>query len=83
MRPKAESIAARLTDATGAEVRSAEFPLGVRLEVDLPRELSETSRRAVLAAIADADVYGHRRTGEGDHLWALVLNKATESPAGR
>ncbi|WP_216590271.1 hypothetical protein [Streptomyces brasiliscabiei] len=83
MRPKAESIAARLAAATGAEVRSAEFPLGVRLEVALPRELSETSRRAVLATIADADAYGHRRTDESDHLWALVLDKAAESPGDR
>lgn len=80
MRPKAESIAARLADATGAEVRREEVPGGVRLEADLPRELSETTRRAVLAAIADADAYGHRRTGEGDRLWALVINKATTEP---
>lgn len=83
MRPKAESIAARLAVATGAEVRREEVPAGVRLEVDLPRERSETARRAVLAAIADADAYGHGRTGEDDRLWALVINKAEQSPDDR
>lgn len=83
MRPKAESIAARLSDATGAEVRREEIPFGVRLEVDLPQELSETSRGAVLATIATADAYGHRRTGEGDRLWALVFIKAEQNPDDR
>ncbi|WP_371578558.1 hypothetical protein [Streptomyces sp. NBC_01314] len=83
MRPKAESIAARLADAAGADVRREEVPGGVRLEVDLPRDLSETKRRAVLAAIADADAYGHGRTGEGDCLWALVTNQAEQSPGDR
>ncbi|QFQ98926.1 hypothetical protein F9278_25345 [Streptomyces phaeolivaceus] len=64
-------------------MRSEEDPIGVRLEVDLPRELSETARRAVLVAIADADSYGHRRTGEGDCLWALVINKAEQNPGDR
>ncbi|MDT0573982.1 hypothetical protein RM704_42160 [Streptomyces sp. DSM 3412] len=83
MRPKAECIAARLAVATGAEVRRQESAAGVRLEVDLPQELSAASRRAVLAAIADADAYGHRRTGESDHLWALVIDKAEQSPGDR
>ncbi|MGW0845909.1 hypothetical protein ACWD26_38395 [Streptomyces sp. NPDC002787] len=83
MRPKAESIAARLADATGAEVRREEVPGGVRLEVDLRPELSEASRRAVLDAITDADAYGHGRTGERDRLWALVIDKAEESPDDR
>ncbi|GHE64566.1 hypothetical protein [Streptomyces capitiformicae] len=84
MRPKVESIAARLAVAARSEVRREEVPAGVRLEVDLPREqLSETARKTVLAAIADADAYGHERTGEGDYLWALVINKAEQSPDGR
>ncbi|MER6157864.1 hypothetical protein ABT147_20300 [Streptomyces sp. NPDC001868] len=83
MRPKAESIAARLADATGAEVRREAVPGGIRLRVELPRDLSETTRRAVLAAIADADAYGHGRTAEGDYLWALVTDKAEQSPGDR
>lgn len=80
MRSKAESIAIRLAEATGADVRRERAPVGVRLEVDLPQELSEASRRAVLAAMADADAYGHRRTGESDCLWAFVIHKADENP---
>ena len=83
MRPKVESIAARLAVATGAEVRRKETAVDVRLEVDLPRELSDVARRAVLAAIADADAYGHRRTGESDCLWALVIHRAEQSPGDR
>ncbi|MEV6378459.1 hypothetical protein AB0M31_03445 [Streptomyces sp. NPDC051773] len=49
----------------------------------MPYELSEASRSAVLAAIADADAYGHRRTGEGDCLWALVIDQAEQRPGGR
>ena len=80
MRPKVESIAARLAVATGSQVRREEDPSGIRLEVDLPQELSETARRTVLAAIADADAYGHGLTGEGDHLWALIIDQAGQNP---
>ncbi|MDX3643745.1 hypothetical protein [Streptomyces sp. MB09-02B] len=83
MRSKAECIAARLAVATGAEVRREETAVGVRLEVDLPSELSETSRRVVLAAITGTDAYGHRRTGESDYLWALVIDKAEQNPGDR
>jgi hypothetical protein len=78
VRPQVESIAARLAEATGVDVHREEVPGGVRLQVDLPRELSETTRTAVLAAIADADAYGHGRTGERDRLWALVVDKPNE-----
>jgi hypothetical protein len=80
---KAKSIAARLAEATGADVRREEASVGIRLEVDLPRDLSEASRRAVLAAIANAEAYGHRRTGDSDCLWALVIHEAEEDPGDR
>ncbi len=64
-------------------MRHGKAPAGVRLEVNLPRNLSEASRSAVLAAIADADAYGHRRTGESDCLWALVIHEAEENPGDR
>ncbi|MFE7838706.1 hypothetical protein ACFU53_22435 [Streptomyces sp. NPDC057474] len=83
MCPKVESIAVRLALATGSEVRRNESAAGVRLEADLPQNLSETKRKAVLAVIADADTYGHERTAAGDRLWVLIHNKAEESPGDR
>jgi hypothetical protein len=83
VRPKVESIAAQLAVATGAEVRREEGPVGVRLEADLPQDLKEIGRKAVLAAIVDADAYGHERTGEGDYVWALISNETEQNPGDR
>lgn len=74
--PKVETIAVRLAVATGSEVRRNEVTAGIRLEADLPQNLSETRREAVLAVVADADTYGHERTADGDRLWVLIRNKA-------
>ncbi|MFI6354379.1 hypothetical protein ACIBJF_17355 [Streptomyces sp. NPDC050743] len=82
MRPKVESIAARLAAATGSEVHREEIPAGVRLVVDLPPELGEVERKEVLAALASADEYGHRRTDGGDSVWALVHSDTTEHKPG-
>lgn len=72
MRPKVESIAARLSAALNTEVRRTNGPHGVRLEADLPADLGEARRAATLAAISEADSFGHQRTGRGDLVWAFI-----------
>jgi hypothetical protein len=72
VRPRVESIAARLLAATGNEVRRLDGPAGIRLEVDVPADLSENSRSFVISALADADNYGHERTEDADYAWALI-----------
>lgn len=76
--PKVESTAVRLAVATGSEVRRKQVPAGIRLEADLPQHLDEPRRKAVLAAVADTDAYGHERTAEGDRLWVLIRNEAEQ-----
>lgn len=72
MRSKAESIAARLSAATGNTVASQETPDGVRLEVTVPNGLDGQQRSFLLAALADADSYGHERTVDTDYVWAMI-----------
>ncbi|MFF3948019.1 hypothetical protein OG937_10565 [Streptomyces sp. NBC_00510] len=73
MRPRIESIAARLLAATGTEVERREDQTGVRLIVALPEELDEPHRAFLLAALADADDYGHDHAGDGtQQAWALI-----------
>ncbi|MER5880685.1 hypothetical protein ABT119_32810 [Streptomyces sp. NPDC001910] len=72
MRSKVESIAARLSGALNTEVRRSDELRGVRLEADLPSNLGEEERAATLAAISEADSFGHQRTGRGDLIWAFI-----------
>lgn len=74
MRARVSSIAARLYAATGGtEVVRTVLPDGsVRLEVAIPPGISPAGRRAVLAALADADGYGHGRTEDAEHVWATI-----------
>ncbi|MGI5143300.1 hypothetical protein [Streptomyces sp. CA-106110] len=82
MRSKAESIAARLAAAAGSEVHRTTGPAGIRLEADLPPELSEAAHEIVLSAIAEADAYGHERTGDRNYVWAMVHGEnPNENPA--
>ncbi|MER5384266.1 hypothetical protein ABT040_29010 [Streptomyces sp. NPDC002688] len=72
MRSRVEGIAARLSRALKTPVRRAEGPNGIRLEADLPPDLTETERKVTLAAISDADSFGHERTRRGDLVWAFI-----------
>ncbi|MEU6342235.1 hypothetical protein ABZ883_14985 [Streptomyces sp. NPDC046977] len=73
MRPRIESIAARLLAATGTEVERAEDADGVRLTVPVPADIDDTQRAFLLAALADADGYGHEQTADGtERAWALI-----------
>ncbi|MFG3508159.1 hypothetical protein ACGF5F_21965 [Streptomyces sp. NPDC047821] len=44
----------------------------IRIAVALPERLTEAGRRGVLAALADADRYGHDLTAEGATVWAEI-----------
>jgi hypothetical protein len=77
MRPRIESIAARLLAASGTEVERAEVGEGVRLTVAIPSTLDEQHRVFLLAALADADDYGHDCTADGEQAWALIRDRVT------
>ncbi|MEU0786696.1 hypothetical protein ABZ341_34650 [Streptomyces sp. NPDC006173] len=58
------------------EVRRIQSTQGIRLEADLPPDLTEENRKATLAAISAADSFGHERTGHGDLVWAHVNHES-------
>lgn len=65
------ALAGMLAAATGSEARTTVTKAGaVRIEADLPAEMSPTTRIAVLTALAIADRYGHARTEDSDSVWA-------------
>jgi hypothetical protein len=70
MKAQAAALAGMLAAATGSEPRTTEADSWVRVEADLPDELSNAPRKAILTALATADRYGHTRTAENDTVWA-------------
>ncbi|MDX2922826.1 hypothetical protein PV370_33745 [Streptomyces sp. NE06-03C] len=78
------ALTGMLTAATGTEPRVATDLDVLRVEADLPAELSATAHAAVLAALATADRYGHTRTRTAEYVWAEISREAnvttTESP---
>jgi hypothetical protein len=73
VRPLIESITARLEAATGNTVARIEYPDHVRLEVAIPAGLTDQNRGFLLAALADADDYGHDRAdSEPEYVWASI-----------
>jgi hypothetical protein len=75
MHAQAAALAGMLAAATGSEPRTEETDRGVRIEADLPAELSSTTRTAILTALAIADRYGHARTDDSDTVWAELFNR--------
>ncbi|MDX3074638.1 hypothetical protein [Streptomyces sp. MI02-7b] len=74
MRPRIESIAARLLAVTQTEVERTQDTDGIRLSVTVPNDLDEHRRAFLLAALADADGYGHDRAEDGtEQAWALIF----------
>lgn len=74
---QATAIAARLGAALGTEPDVTDTGDGIRIQVSLPEQLSVTQQNAVLAALADADQYGHTTAATGRTVWALI----TRTPA--
>ncbi|MFE3495247.1 hypothetical protein ACFXOS_19610 [Streptomyces sp. NPDC059175] len=67
--PHAVALAGMLAAATSSKPRITETPASVRIEVDLPNELSPVIRSTILTALGGADRYGHSRTESGDSVW--------------
>ncbi|MFJ2646438.1 hypothetical protein ACIO1C_06890 [Streptomyces sp. NPDC087420] len=68
---QAAALVGMLAAATGGEPRTTGTEAGaVRIEADLPEQLSPATRNAILAALATADRYGHTHTDDGDTVWA-------------
>lgn len=72
--PSVEAQVAALTGmlavATGTQPRETRTEDGIRIEADLPGELTPTTRSAILAALGAADSYGHTRTPDTEFVWA-------------
>ncbi|MET9481964.1 hypothetical protein [Streptomyces sp. NPDC006638] len=77
---QAAALVGMLAAATGGEPRTIGTEAGaVRIEADLPEQLSPATRNAILAALATADRYGHTHTDDGDTVWAELDRKAEMS----
>lgn len=74
--PHAIALAGMLAAATSTEPRITETPDAVRIEVDLPEELSTVIRSTILTSLGAADRYGHDRTEDGDSVWAEIDRRA-------
>ncbi|NWF30663.1 hypothetical protein HW130_31180 [Streptomyces sp. PKU-EA00015] len=61
-----------LAAATSSEPRITETPNAIRIEVNLPQELSHVTRSTILTSLGAADRYGHDRTDGGDSVWAEI-----------
>lgn len=73
---QAAALVGMLAAATGGEPRTTGTEAGaVRIEADLPEQLSPATRNAILAALATADRYGHTHTDDGDTVWAELDRK--------
>ncbi|MEV4878193.1 hypothetical protein [Streptomyces cyaneofuscatus] len=66
-----------LTAAIGTQPRVTETAADIRIEADLPAELTETEHTAVLAALATADHFGHTLTRTAEFVWAEISREAT------
>jgi hypothetical protein len=70
-----------LAAATGNEPRTEHTGAGaLRIEADLPDELTPTTRTAILAALATGDRYGHARTDDADFVWAELDGETEGHP---
>ncbi|MFI1409992.1 hypothetical protein ACH4Y0_08780 [Streptomyces sp. NPDC020707] len=65
-------MAAKLAALTAHEAHAEEFADRIHIRVPLPACITDVRRRALLAALADADRYGHDMTGLGGAVWAEI-----------
>lgn len=76
---QAAALVGMLAAATGNEPRTEHTDSGaLRIEADLPDELTPTTRTAILTALAIADRYGHARTETTDTVWAELDGEARQ-----
>ncbi|MFB7916639.1 hypothetical protein [Streptomyces sp. NPDC056061] len=72
--PHAFALAVMLASATRTEPRVTCVHGVIRIETDLPDEMSPVIRSTILTALGTADRYGHVRTEGGDTVWAEIDN---------
>lgn len=70
--PRAVALAGMLAAATSSEPRITTTPGAIRIEVDLPEQLSTATRSTILTTLGAADRYGHDRTEDRDSVWAEI-----------
>ena len=74
---QAAALVGMLAAATGNQPRTGHTDTGaVRIEAELPDEMTPTTRTAILTALAIADRYGHARTETTDTVWAELDGEA-------
>jgi hypothetical protein len=61
-----------LAAATSSEPRITVTPGAIRIEVDLPEQLTTATRSTILTTLGAADRYGHDRTADGNSVWAEI-----------
>lgn len=68
------ALASTLGAELGTAPRTHETPDLIRIEADVPEDLSETALTKLLASLVNADVrFGHDLTGDGTSVvWAEV-----------
>lgn len=76
---RARDVAERLGAVTGTEVRTTRTPGAIRVEVDVPAEITTESLLALVDALGAADRYGHDRTPTAGVAWAEI----TRLPPGK
>lgn len=75
---RAAELAEQLAKAASREPRTDQTPERIRIEADLPDKLTNSARDGILAAITQADRYGHSRTEHGEVAWMeLDLRKTS------
>jgi hypothetical protein len=47
----------------------------IRIEVDLPPQLTDSQHTAVLKALSAADRYGHTLTSDNEFVWAEITQE--------
>jgi hypothetical protein len=69
---RAREVAEQLTAATGTEARTTETPDAIRVEVEVPDEVTAELLAALVKALTAADRYGHDRTATTGVAWAEI-----------
>jgi hypothetical protein len=78
---RAQHIAARLS-AAKCEPHVTHRPDHIRVEAELPDELSETDWQVVLAALASADRFGDARCQGRHTVWAAISTPGPDGAGG-
>ena len=74
---RAAHLVAVLTTATRSEARTTETAGLIRIEVDIPEDLSETAHAMILSALSTAEQFGYERVGGHAHVWVALSKPRT------